>query len=696
MTFSHRVLVSAVLCCALSHTALVAVAAETSTPPMATASIQALSTNDTPAKVWLSLGFGTSDERAPDWKWLRSQIDEGRVLDVVDNVKIAALVIPIFDDGRAFYDTQVAPFKGRNANAQADETALRSLLARAQAANVPVYLGVDVLGWQKNDERAQWPTTKNSGIFDRAPELQEINRDFATAPPRGTLYASPFNPKVRSAMTSLTKEIAQQFPTAQGVVFDVRLSREEIVGYSGAARVAAMKELKFDPLDLGLQGKADDVVDVRARRWITWRGAQITALVRDLSKAAKSQNAAHRVLASGLADYASQPDFNALRTGQDWNAWTKNKIVDGALLEGHWLPRYEDRATFDNRGDTFLVPLSNGGALSSESSFSRDWKSLRNADNNLDAFAVVARDDDGLRAFAALLRGEEIAPIAPAPQVGEIAPDWTLTDNVGKRWSARELRGQRAVTMLNVGVKATLTSEQLKVLGETSEKLRAQNIEPFVVSSTALKTSEGVTNLIDAAGEWLPSFGTGLSLLQIDRAGFVREHRVLDVATATREFASFVDTTPLLQEGQLAPDFAVIDMNGQMRRLSDLRGKKNLLLTFFPKCFTGGCTNHLTSIQAEKTAFHANDIEVLAVSIDAADVQIAFAQRWNLGFALVPDVGRNLSMLYGAAQSVDDLAARQSVLIDKNGIVRFIDRNVDIHSHGADMLKKMQSLRLTK
>ena len=255
MTFSHRVLVSAVLCCALSHTALVAVAAETSTPPMATASIQALSTNDTPAKVWLSLGFGTSDERAPDWKWLRSQIDEGRVLDVVDNVKIAALVIPIFDDGRAFYDTQVAPFKGRNANAQADETALRSLLARAQAANVPVYLGVDVLGWQKNDERAQWPTTKNSGIFDRAPELQEINRDFATAPPRGTLYASPFNPKVRSAMTSLTKEIAQQFPTAQGVVFDVRLSREEIVGYSGAARVAAMKELKFDPLDLGLQDR---------------------------------------------------------------------------------------------------------------------------------------------------------------------------------------------------------------------------------------------------------------------------------------------------------------------------------------------------------------------------------------------------------------------------------------------------------
>ena len=695
MKLSHRIFASSALClgvlvCALGASAAEALPAATPTPAP---SIQAISASDAPAKLWLSLGFSTRDERAPDWKWLHAQIADNRVLDSFPAGKLAALVVPVFDDGRAFYDTKIAPFKGRNTNASNDETALRSLIGKAKAAHVPVYLGVDVLGWQKLDD-AKWPTSKDNGLFDRAPELQETNRDFATAPPRGTLYASPFNPKVRAAMTALVGEIARKFPDVQGIVLDVRLSREEITGYSGASRVAVLKELGFDPLDLGLQGKADDQIDKRAVQWIAWRQKKMSQFVRDLSAAAKSQGSDSRVLVAGVADYATQSDFNALRTGQDWASWTSEKIVDGVLLEGHWLPRYEDRAVLSNRTNTFTVPVSSGSALSGESSFSRDWRSLHSANANLDAMALVVHNDDETEAAAALLHGEDVLLVAPAPNVGEIAPEWTLMDSVGKRWSARDLRGQRAVAFLNVGDKAALPKEQLKTLGVTAQKLRSQNIEPFVVSAKALSPADGVTNLVDAAGEWLPSFASGFSLLLTDRAGFVRALRVLDSTDIGATFDSVNDPTPPLREGQLAPDFSVIDMNGRTRRLSDLRGKKNLLLTFSPKCFTGGCTNHLTSLQAEKAAFDANNTEVLAVSIDAADVQIPFAQRWNLGFALVPDIGRNLSMLYGAAQSVDDLASRQSVFIDKSGLVRFIDRNVDVHTHGSDVLAKMRALKL--
>jgi peroxiredoxin len=139
----------------------------------------------------------------------------------------------------------------------------------------------------------------------------------------------------------------------------------------------------------------------------------------------------------------------------------------------------------------------------------------------------------------------------------------------------------------------------------------------------------------------------------------------------------------------------MVDMNGIVRRLSDLRGKKNLLLTFFPKCFTGGCTNHLTSIQKEHLAYLASETETWAVSVDPAEGekgQLAFAARWGFQFPLIPDVGRNLSILYGAAENPQQLASRMSVLIDKDGLVRLIDKDVDIHTHGSDIILQMRRL----
>lgn len=100
----------------------------------------------------------------------------------------------------------------------------------------------------------------------------------------------------------------------------------------------------------------------------------------------------------------------------------------------------------------------------------------------------------------------------------------------------------------------------------------------------------------------------------------------------------------------------------------------------------------------EYSRLRAANIDVLAVSVDAAggeQGQIAFAKHLNLPFDLVPDTGRNLSILYGAANSPDQLAARISVLIDKEGVVRWIDKQINLKTHGADVLAKAQELGLT-
>ena len=151
---------------------------------------------------------------------------------------------------------------------------------------------------------------------------------------------------------------------------------------------------------------------------------------------------------------------------------------------------------------------------------------------------------------------------------------------------------------------------------------------------------------------------------------------------------------PTVKVGDVAPDFTVSDMNGKTWKLSELKGKKNLLLTFFPKCFTGGCANHLSSLRDKQKEFDALDTQILAVSVDSADGdkgQKAFAAQWQLGFPLVPDSSRSLSKLFGAAQTDKQLAARMSVFIDKTGIVRWVDANVNVASHGADALARIKA-----
>ena len=181
------------------------------------------------------------------------------------------------------------------------------------------------------------------------------------------------------------------------------------------------------------------------------------------------------------------------------------------------------------------------------------------------------------------------------------------------------------------------------------------------------------------------------------------DKRTLDVdvfgTIAAPDAASTRTATTALQVGQVAPDFALRDMNGALQTLAARRRQRNLLLTFFPKCFTGGCANHLSSLRDVKAQLDAAQTDVLAVSVDPADGekgQKAFAAQWQLNFPLLPDTDRKLSLLYGAAQTPTDLDSRMTVLIDKSGIIRWIDRDVNVKTHGADVLAKMRELGMMK
>ena len=163
---------------------------------------------------------------------------------------------------------------------------------------------------------------------------------------------------------------------------------------------------------------------------------------------------------------------------------------------------------------------------------------------------------------------------------------------------------------------------------------------------------------------------------------------------------SWAQTTPApsssvaLEAGAPAPVLSVRDANGKMHTLAEFRGKKSLLLTFFPRCFTGNCTSQLTSLRDAYPALQKAGVEVWAVSTDQADGphgQHAFGKYLRLPFPLVPDPDRKLCLLFGAVHTKEQTAARMSVFIDKTGQIQWIDKQISPRTHGQDVLARVRS-----
>ena len=142
-----------------------------------------------------------------------------------------------------------------------------------------------------------------------------------------------------------------------------------------------------------------------------------------------------------------------------------------------------------------------------------------------------------------------------------------------------------------------------------------------------------------------------------------------------------------------APAFIGVDSNGHKVSLQALRGH-NVILTFFPHYFTGGCESHLSSLRDAHAALAATGTRVVAVSTDDAATVVAFAKQLKLPFPIINDPQRKIALPYGAVQDVNEAPSRLTFLIDKNGVMRWIDTDVNVKTHGADILNKIGELGL--
>ena len=128
-----------------------------------------------------------------------------------------------------------------------------------------------------------------------------------------------------------------------------------------------------------------------------------------------------------------------------------------------------------------------------------------------------------------------------------------------------------------------------------------------------------------------------------------------------------------LEIGAEAPDFALKDEHGQLIRLVDFRGEKNVALVFYPFAFSGICTGELCEIRDNLSVFEADNVQVLAASCDSVQAVRAWSEQEKYTFPLLSDFWPHgaAARAYGVFNETTGSAVRGSFLIDEQGLLRW-------------------------
>ena len=151
-----------------------------------------------------------------------------------------------------------------------------------------------------------------------------------------------------------------------------------------------------------------------------------------------------------------------------------------------------------------------------------------------------------------------------------------------------------------------------------------------------------------------------------------------------------------MQEGDSAIDFELSASDGTTIKLSSFKGNQNTVLCFYPK-------NHLFACPSKKVFEMAKSVisvysqiletnsTLFAISIDTIDSQMKFVKDYNVPYLHLSDTEKNVCKTY-AGLNIAGLAKRSTFVIDKQGIVRIIFRDIDVKQHGRQIVESLKKI----
>jgi peroxiredoxin (alkyl hydroperoxide reductase subunit C) len=145
--------------------------------------------------------------------------------------------------------------------------------------------------------------------------------------------------------------------------------------------------------------------------------------------------------------------------------------------------------------------------------------------------------------------------------------------------------------------------------------------------------------------------------------------------------------------GVEAPDFILKDQNNQDVRLSDFRGRRTVLLVFYPLAFTGTCQGELQQIRDSVGDFVNDAVQILTVSVDSPYSHKVWAEREGFDFPLLADFWPHgaVAQAYGVFNPERGFANRGTFVIDRSGVVRFAEMNGPGQARDLDAWRKALS-----
>ena len=148
-----------------------------------------------------------------------------------------------------------------------------------------------------------------------------------------------------------------------------------------------------------------------------------------------------------------------------------------------------------------------------------------------------------------------------------------------------------------------------------------------------------------------------------------------------------------LKVGDQAPDFTLQATDGKTYKLSDFKGKQSVVLAWFPKAFTQGCTIECKSLAEHGDLIQKYDVTYFMASVDPLDLNTKFAAEHKADFPLLSDPTKETAKAYGVLNE-RGVANRWTFYVDKNGKIAYIEKMVKPETSAEDMIAKLSDLKV--
>ena len=152
-----------------------------------------------------------------------------------------------------------------------------------------------------------------------------------------------------------------------------------------------------------------------------------------------------------------------------------------------------------------------------------------------------------------------------------------------------------------------------------------------------------------------------------------------------------------MQEGDSAPDFELQSNDGSIVKLSSFKGKKNVVLCFYPKNHLFACPSKKVfqmaqTIVAAYPEITGLDAVLFAISVDTVDDQKKFVEEYNIPYLHLSDTKKDTCKAY-AGLNIAGLAKRSTFIINKEGKTTKIFRDIEVESHGKEIIESLKLLK---